>query len=276
MIEPRSDETLDKQIQHLTDEAAEIISSKDTLARRQLLLKFMAEAEAIGLGKLVGEGEDRVLVFLTPVTRIADEKMDLSGLPNPVTGGFEPWDMGTFHSTYKEYGFVNQAGFGKLVVAADQEAHLDPNSPAFTVPDRGGGFNNVEATKIWADGNRQAVQHDARLAESALASITRNGSYPPNPPKEFIGNPQEKREAQPYLYGADTAYNRQVWEIGKMLRPNSPYFPVALMTPDVTFDAIQRLGGFRVGVPFVVRVTKPEFVKNILTVNTKQSPATTG
>lgn len=270
MTEFRSDEPLGQQIQELIDQAAAIISSKDILTREQLLLKFMTKAEAVGIGNVVGKGADRVLVFLTPVTRTADEKMDLSGLPKPVTGGYEPWDMGTFHSTYKEYGFVNRAGFGKLVVTADQVAGLDPNSPAFTVPNLGGGYTNtVDISSKWAEGNRQIVQRDAMLAKSALESIVKQGSYPPNPPQELIGNHQVRSNAQPYLYGTDTAYNRQVWEIGERLRPNSPYFPVVLMTPDVTFDAVQCLKGFRVGTPFAVRVTKLEFVKDILAVNAK-------
>lgn len=218
----------------------------------------------------IGEGESRTLVFRTPLERTGHELMDLTGLPHPLTGSIsEPWDIGTLNTTYREYLYLNRNGFFKLVFVVDQAGEINLNSPAFTGPNHGNLPNTVDESRESAERMRQIVQHEAVRTEKALKDVLHSGQLPPNPPPELMGYPPRRYADIDNLYGPDTAYNRDVWEIAKQLRPDAPFLlPIGLREQDTTFDAKTGLSGFRGGLIASVRVTKPDFVSQAIRAST--------
>lgn len=236
---------IEAKISQITDQTKALLEptaeerKKPEYEVQALALMSKLETSRAELGDFcatIGEGNDRAVLFLSPLSRSSEEKMALTP-----PGNMDQSTTGTYHSIHEEYLYVNRGGTFKLAFRTAQDATVNADAPQ---------LNDPEGTKRWATEQGEHVRHKAQEIRHALRQVIRDGAFRHFPDSRY---PPEKGEGEHVA--------RLKFNISHALDPKS-HFP-ALRGVDQKSDAVNSLHQFRFDVGAVM-VTKPDFVEEAI------------
>lgn len=229
-------------IQSLTQEATALMQEeRGTPEYTAHALKLMGDLEGAKekLGAFcvtVGEGDDRAIVLLGPLTAIKK---------TPLVLDIEPGrQQGTMTTTHQDRVLVNSAGVFRIINVVDQQ--LD---------DTGEGVNSEE----WESRMRPLVRWNGEENERRLQQVLASGKYPESPQYPISGSGVQLSDDQ---YRALNEQRRQN-SMGEYTL--SPHWKSDVMVGSDTDYDTEPESGWSAGSGFrTVRITKPETVTNAL------------